>query len=137
MSPDEKVLYINDSGYALGDGKSREVYAYDIGSVPGSVAPGLSNRRVLHTLTTEQQKIADGMKVDVEGNVWIGDGAGLSIVSPGGEVIGQIAIPGGATNMVFAGADYKTLVVLSETAIWALDLKVAGALQKRNRSRYT
>ena len=60
----------------------------------------------------------------------MGDGAGLLIISKDKKVIGEVKVPGGVTNLVFAGKDYKTLVLLSETAIWALDMKVAGALQK-------
>lgn len=76
--------------------------------------------------------IPDGIKVDVDGNVYTGEQGGVTVISKGDIVLGRIELPdstASATQVVFAGEDFRTLVILSETAIWTIEMEVAGALQ--------
>lgn len=97
VSPDEKNLYVNASG---------EVYAYDL-SPDGDV----SNRRVL---TGFPDSGMDGMRCDIEGNLYItrfGKGTVVKI-SPGGQVIKEIQLTGKSpTNIAFGGSDGCTAYV--------------------------
>ena len=57
FSPDESLLYVNDSRLGI-------IRMFDV-RADGSVGPG----RLFHKLTGNEPGVADGMKVDVEGNV--------------------------------------------------------------------
>ncbi|RIA97536.1 gluconolactonase precursor [Glomus cerebriforme] len=127
FSPDETILYITDTGYVgFIDGivnydpmKPRTIYAFDVN---GSV---LSNRRVFAVVDAG---IPDGIKLDVNGNVYTGTGDGIQVFNKLGTLLGKIIIPTGVANFVFAGKALKTLVILAETTIYAINLMVEGAL---------
>ena len=70
FSPDESVLYINDSQGLLvrDDAMFRSQGRIDAFDVRANGM--LANRRVFHELRGELSGIPDGMKVDVEGNVY-------------------------------------------------------------------
>ena len=68
FSPDEKLLYVNDSRLAL-------IRVVDV-AADGSVGPG----RLFHKLTGTEAGVADGMKVDVEGNVYCTGPGGVHVI---------------------------------------------------------
>lgn len=72
--------------------------------------------------------IPDGIKCDLQGNVYSGCGDGVSVWSPGGKLIGKIKIPGGAANFCFSRPG--ELLVLNETKFWVVSIssKAQGAL---------
>jgi sugar lactone lactonase YvrE len=97
VSPDGNTLYVN---------ASRKLWAYDLSS-KGSV----SNRRILIEFSDFGM---DGMRCDVEGNLYIarfGKGV-VAKVSPEGKVIREIPLTGKRpTNVAFGGKDGCTLYV--------------------------
>ncbi len=117
FSPDEKVLYINDS-------QRRNVRAFDV-----SPAGTLLKRsdRVFVELNGPEPGVPDGIKVDTAGNVYTGGPGGLYIMDSKGRKLGRI-IHGGmnTTNMAFGGDDWKTLYFTSRNFLGAVNLKVAG-----------
>jgi gluconolactonase len=104
FSPDEKVLYVNDTRQAL-------IRAFDV-RADGSVGPP----RVFYRLVGTEPGVADGMKVDVEGNVYCTGPAGLHVVAPSGQLLGRIKIPGHCTNMAWGDADWRTMYVTTFTS---------------------
>lgn len=72
--------------------------------------------------------IPDGIKCDLNGNVYSGCGDGLNIWSPGGVLMGKIIVEGGCANFCF-GRDGEVFI-LNEHKIWRaqLDSHVKGAL---------
>lgn len=99
VSPDEKTLYVNES-------VQRNVWAYDLNK-SGEV----SNKRIL--ITFEDHGM-DGMRCDVEGNLYItrhGKGS-VVIVSPSGKVLKEVKLKGKKpSNITFGGSDGKTCYV--------------------------
>jgi gluconolactonase len=69
----------------------------------------------------------DGMKVDVEGNVYCGGAGGIWILDPKGKKLGRI-IHGhpATTNIAFGGDDWQTLYFTSRTHLGAVNVKIAG-----------
>lgn len=127
LSPDGKVLYVTDTGMAMGGRQSRVVYAFDIiGRESGT--PVLNNQRLFYSCVNGAP---DGIKLDSLGNIYLGIGNGVAVLSPHGELLGRILTPSGTgvTQLVFGGEDYKTLVLLAETKIWKVGMAVDGALQ--------
>ena len=99
VSPDEKVLYVNES-------VQRNVWAYDLSS-EGEV----SNKRLLIRFPDFNM---DGMRCDIEGNLYItrhGKGT-VAKLSPAGEVLLEVPLTGKlCSNIAFGGADGRTCYV--------------------------
>lgn len=107
-TPDGRMLYVAD----IGAGKT---YRYQIG------ADGrLSGRQ----LFVEQG--SDGMTIDEKGNVYL-TGNGVTVYSPAGRKIQQIAVPQKWTaNVCFGGKDRKTLFITASEAVYVLPMQVRG-----------
>ena len=83
FSPDERVLYINDSNRFR-----RHIRAFNV-EVNGML--DLGSERLFCDMTTDNRPGGpDGMKVDVEGNVYCTGPGGISVISPEGEHLGTI-----------------------------------------------
>jgi gluconolactonase len=117
FSPDERVLYINDSW-------RNHIRAFDM--LPNGMLAKPTDR-VFADLSGKELGVADGMKVDTEGNVFCGGAGGLWILDPKGKKLGRIVHGQPATtNIAFGGDDWKTLYFTSRTHLGAVDLKIAG-----------
>ena len=126
FSPDERTLYINDSqGVLVRDDIFRSVghiRAFDVR------ANGmLANGRVLCELRGEQSGIPDGMKVDVEGNVYCTGPGGIWIMDSSGKHLGTI-LTGveHTTNLAWGGEDWKTLFITTPEILTRIQLKIPG-----------
>ena len=98
FSPDESVLYINDS-------RRGHIRAFDL--MPNGMLAKQTDR-VFVDLRGAEPGVPDGMKVDVAGNVYCGGAGGLWIVDPNGKKLGRIVHGAPATtNLAFGGDDWK------------------------------
>ena len=99
VSPDEKVLYVNESA-------QRNVWAYDL-----SPEGDISNKRLLIQFPDFNM---DGMRCDIEGNLYItrhGKGT-VAKLSPAGEVLLEVPLTGKlCSNIAFGGPDGRTCYV--------------------------
>ena len=99
VSPDEKVLYVNESA-------QRNVWAYDL-----SAGGEISNKRLLIQFPDFNM---DGMRCDIEGNLYItrhGKGT-VAKLSPAGEVLLEVQLTGKlCSNIAFGGPDGRTCYV--------------------------
>ena len=99
VSPDEKVLYVNES-------VQRNVWAYDL-----SPEGDISNKRLLIQFPDFNM---DGMRCDIEGNLYItrhGKGT-VAKLSPAGEVLLEVQLTGKlCSNIAFGGTDGRTCYV--------------------------
>jgi sugar lactone lactonase YvrE len=117
FSPDESVLYINDS-------RRGHIRAFDL-QPNGTLAK--QTDRVFADLRGDEPGVPDGMKVDVEGNVYCGGAGGLWVMDPQGKKLGRIVHGAPATtNLAFGGADWKTLYFTSRNHLGAVNVKIAG-----------
>ncbi len=115
FSPDEKVLYIDDSA-------KQHVRAFDV-AADGT----LTNDRLFVELDpTLGEGVPDGLKVDIEGNLYITGPSGIWIVSPEGEKLGVIQIPEVAANVGWGEADRKTLFITASTSLFSIRLNIPG-----------
>lgn len=71
--------------------------------------------------------IADGMKVDEAGNIWVTGPEGIWVVGPDGERLGVVATPEFAANLVFGGPDGRTLYVTATHSVYRMATLVRGA----------
>ena len=117
FTPDESVLYVNDS-------RRGHIRAFDV-QPDGSLAR--ASDRVFCDLRGERPGAPDGMKVDVEGNVYCGGSGGLWILGPGGEHLGTIVHGAPATtNLAFGGSDWRTLFFTTRSSLGSVQTKIAG-----------
>ncbi len=116
FSPDERILYISESG--VHQGAPREIRAFD-------VADGrLSNERVFAAVPTG---VPDGVKVDTDGRVYTGTGDGVRIWAADGRPVGHIPTEGPCANIAFGGADGRRLFLCAGRRVLAVGTKVRGA----------
>ena len=125
FSPDESVLYVNDS-------RRGHIRAFDM--LPNGTLAKATDR-VFCDVRGEREGVADGMKVDVEGNVYCGGSGGIWVMDPSGKVLGIIVHGQPATtNLCFGGADWKTLFFTSRNTVGRIQVNVAGVPVPTSRS---
>lgn len=129
FSPDEKTLYVVE-GRAQ---PWRKIWAYDVG------ADGrLSNKRL--AVDANGPGAIDGIKVDVDGNLWCGFGSngspqakaeeldGVMVFNPAGKAIGHIRLPERCANLCFGGPKKNRLFMASCHSLYALYVETQGAV---------
>jgi gluconolactonase len=114
FSPDESLLYVSDT-------RERHVRVFDVAK-DGSV----SNARVFYRLEGEEAGHADGMKVDVQGNVYCTGPGGVHVLSRAGELLGRLRIPDDCTNMAWGGEDGCSLYITAFHSLFRIRTKVPG-----------
>lgn len=117
FSPDESVLYINDS-------RRGHIRAWDL--LPtGALALGTG--RIFADLRGDRDGVPDGMKVDVEGNVYCGGSGGVWVLDPTGKHLGTIVHGKAATtNIAWGDDDWKTLYITSRNELMRIRLNIPG-----------
>ena len=117
FSPDEKVLYINDTRRA-------HIRAFEL--LPNGTLAKHTDR-VFADLRGPEPGVPDGMKVDVEGNVYCGGAGGIWLMDPQGKQLGRIVHGAPATtNIAFGGDDWKTLYFTSRNHLGSVNVKIPG-----------
>ena len=117
FSPDESLLYINDT-------RRGHIRAFDM--LPNGTLAKATDR-VFCDLRGDRDGVPDGMKVDVEGNVYCGGSGGIWVIDPSGKHLGTIAHGQPATtNLAFGGDDWQTLFFTSRNTVGRVQLKIAG-----------
>jgi gluconolactonase len=119
FSPDESILYIADSGFWPDPTKPHHIRAFRVGS-----HNRLSESRVLADVSPG---IADGFRVDMDGNVWTSAGDGVQCITPGGDLIGKIKVPEKVANVCFGGPKRNRLFICGFTSLYAVYLNTQGA----------
>ncbi len=117
FSPDESILYINDT-------RRGHIRAFEL--LPSGLLAKHTDR-VFADLRGAEPGVPDGMKVDVEGNVYCGGAGGIWITDRHGKKLGRIVHGAPATtNIAFGGDDWKTLYFTSRNHLGAVKVKIAG-----------
>jgi gluconolactonase len=123
FSPDEKLLYVIEAGLT-----PRVIRVYDVSGDGTKIANG----RTL--ITAEPNGTPDGMRVDVDGNLWVGWGMGAAdldgvvVFSPDGKRIGRIDIPERVANLCFGGLHRNRLFMAASTSVYSLYVNTQGAV---------
>jgi gluconolactonase len=101
FSPDERVLYINNS-----DGADSRIVAYDV-KPDGSVG---NSRRFFDTRSDPHVKGVpgwfDGLKVDEHGNLWTSGPGGILVISPDAHLLGRFSTGVPTANCAFSPDGY-------------------------------
>ena len=130
FSPDEKILYINDSQGL----HAHEDTFYSRGTVRAyDVRPGgmLANGRLFCGYPGEESGMPDGMKCDRAGNIYCTGPGGIWVHAPDGTHLGIIETGvehnlTDCTNLAWGGADWKTLFITTSSTLLKVEMKIAG-----------
>ncbi len=120
FSPDARTLYIVASR-----AEPREIRAYDVDE-----AGRLSRGRVL--IDAGPGGTPDGLRVDVDGNLWCGWGMGsddldgVRVFAPDGTAIGHVALPERCANVCFGGRHRNRLFMAASHGLYALYVNTQG-----------
>ena len=133
FSPDYKTLYIAETGASHYPEAPRNIRAYDV--VDGvKLARGREFASMKLAMPGgEQAGLADGLRADVEGNVyaaagWVGHGYdGVHVFAPDGARIGQILLPEICGNVCFGGPKRNRLFMAASQSIYAVYVNTRGA----------
>jgi gluconolactonase len=112
FSPDEKKLYIADSG------KPRHIRVFDV-QEDGTLANG----RVFCTIDAG---VPDGIRADRDGRIWSSAGDGVQIFAPDGKRFGRIPVPESAANLAFGGENMSTLFITARKSLYSIEVNAKG-----------
>jgi gluconolactonase len=121
FSPDERTLYIADSG------KEPVVRVFRV-TEDNTLEGGEVFCRV-------PKGVPDGMRVDEDGRLFATSGEGVCVYSPEGVLLGKILTPETAANCAFGGPDGRTLYITASTAVHRVPLAVRGPALRGAKSR--
>jgi gluconolactonase len=121
FSPDEKLLYIVDTGQPAD--KPHPIRVFDV--IEGKK---LSTGRLFCDMG---KGTSDGIRCDTDGNVWSsangGDGYdGVHVFAPDGKMIGKICLPEICSNLCFGGEKHNRLFMTASQSLYSLFLNVKG-----------
>jgi gluconolactonase len=133
FSPDYKKLYVISTGKGPGDsgsGGKGEIIVFDVGS-----DNKLSNQKLFADCVVDGVKCGpDGMRADVDGNLWVSSNAGravgyngVTVWSPAGKLIGRIRAPEVVGNVCFGGPKRNRLFMAGSQSLYALFTGTQGA----------
>jgi gluconolactonase len=123
FSPDERVLYVTDSGANQEPGSYHVTRPHHIKALDVTAGGRLIGERLFAVITPG---FPDGLKVDRDGRVYASSFSGVQVFEPDGRLVGEIRLPG-AVNFCFGGAERALLLITTDSAVWAAALAVKGA----------
>ena len=119
FSPDESLLYVVDTGATHqvdGPHHVRRFHVWENGTLTGG-----------DVFATCPVGLYDGLRVDVQGNLWLSAGDGVHCHAPDGTLLGKILIPETVANVCFGGAKLNRLFICGTTSLYAVYLNTRGA----------
>jgi gluconolactonase len=133
FSPDYKKLYVISTGKGPGDtgpGGKGDMYSFDVG--PDNKP---SNRKLFSDFMVDGINCGpDGVRCDVNGNLWVSSNAGrhvgyngVTVWTPEGKLIGRIRLPEVCGNLCFGGPKRNRLFMAGSQSLYALYVNTQGA----------
>ncbi|MCG7391486.1 SMP-30/gluconolactonase/LRE family protein [Microvirga sp. ACRRW] len=119
FSPDEKRLYIADTGATHVPNGPGHIRVFDVGE-NGRLAGG-------DVFATCTDGLFDGFRLDDAGRIWTSAGDGVHCHESDGTLIGKILVPEAVANVVFGGAKRNRLYICATTSLYSIMLPVNGA----------
>ena len=119
FSPDEKFLYVADSGATHRLDGPRHIRRFDVRD-----GGSLSGGAVFASLT---DSLFDGFRLDSDGRVWTSAGSDVHCYEPDGRLTGKIRIGETVSNLVFGGPKRNRLFICATSSLYSVLVAVNGA----------
>jgi gluconolactonase len=116
LTPNGRTLFVSDSD-------RRNIHAFDLDGKGNA-----SNDRVV---IENLQGVPDGLRTDVDGNLYVAAQAILAYSAPAAgksKLLGSVPLAEPATNLAFGDPDLETLYITTRTGVYRVRLGVKGAL---------
>ncbi|KRQ96987.1 gluconolactonase [Bradyrhizobium jicamae] len=129
FSPDEKKLYICDTGFTDGPDNPSHIRVFDVDLAAGK----LSNSKVFADMP--KPSITDGLRCDREGRLWCSVGwgdpneDGVRCYTADGDLLGKIHIPETVANLCFGGQQRNRLYICGSSSLYAVYTSAQGAMK--------
>lgn len=115
FSPDERILYVADTGKTHRPEIDPVIRAYDVTADGTGIVAG--SGRVFSVCDVG---LYDGFRVDRAGNLWTSTGDGVHAYAPDGTLLGKIPIPELVSNLCFGGRKRNRLYITAQTSLYAM-----------------
>ena len=119
FSPDEKYLYIADTGVTHKVGGPKHIRRFDV-SADGTK---LGKNHIFADCTVG---LFDGFRIDNVGRIWTSAGDGVHCYDADGTLIGKILIPELVSNVSFGGPKLNRLFICGTTSLYSCYLAING-----------
>ncbi len=119
FSPDEKRIYIVDSGITAVEGGPGHIRVFEVDEH--------NHVRGGEVFATCDATRFDGIRCDLAGNVWGACDDGIHVLSPAGELLGKIRIPQICSNLCFGGPKRNRLFITASQSLYAVWTPSNGA----------
>lgn len=120
FSPDERTLYVADTGATHVPGTPAAIHAY-------AVADDGVTLTAQGAFAVCGDGLFDGFRIDIHGNLWASSASGVLAYAPDGTLIGRIPIPELVSNVCFGGRNGNRLYITAQTSLYAIFLNTHGA----------
>jgi gluconolactonase len=120
LSPDEKKLYL-----AVSDPNDARVLVYDL-TADGRAQNGRVLFRAQSLKSAERKGSCDGLKVDVQGNIWTTGPGGVLVLSPEGKHLGTILTGVPTGNCAWGGPQRDVLYITADMFLLRIKTQVRG-----------
>jgi gluconolactonase len=117
FSPDGKRLYVDDS-------RQRDIHLYDF-------AGGKATNGRVFGKEEGREGVPDGMRVDMQGNLYVTGPLGIWVWDPDGNHVGTIIVPETPANLAWGDKDYKTLYIAGKSSVYRMRTNVRGFVADR------
>ncbi len=120
FSPDEKHLYIAETGLQFDAAPVQHIRVFDLANDGASLRDG----RVFHTVSPGN---ADGFRCDEAGRLWTGAADGVHCIAPDGTLLGKILVPATVANLCFGGPALAWLFLCASHTLYRIATNTRGA----------
>ena len=118
FSPDEKRLYIADTGQSHDPDGPHHIRVFDVAE-DGRLSGG-------KVFAVCDAGFFDGFRCDTDGRVWTSAGDGVHCYTPEGRLLGKILVPEIVANVCFGGLKRNRLYICGTTSLYAVYTHVNG-----------
>jgi gluconolactonase len=120
FSPDEKLLYVADTGATHVKNGPRHIRVAEVGADGRSLGPA----KLFAECTAG---LFDGFRVDSKGHIWTSAEDGVHVYAPDATLLGKIKVPEVVANVCFGGPKRNRLYICATSSLYAIYVNARGA----------
>jgi gluconolactonase len=119
FSPDERVLYIADTGVSHVAHGPRHIRRFQVTGDGRALSGG-------EVFATCDAGVFDGFRLDADGHLWTSAADGVHCYAPDGALLGKIPVPEVVANVCFGGPKRNRLFICGTSSLYSIFLRTRG-----------
>jgi gluconolactonase len=120
FSPAEDLIYIAESGAQFAADPVQCIRVFSVEAHGRRLARGEPFHKI-------SPGYADGLRVDIDGNLWCSAADGVHCIAPDGSKLGRIIVPDRVSNLAFGGRGRCRLFICASHTLYAIYTNQRGA----------